>query len=65
MLFEGDGMLCLRVCFVAPLRKRCVYVRDFLLKVGLWNGFDMEVMSGIYDFLYAALLSQGRGIEGC
>lgn len=40
-------------------------VRDFLLKVGLWNGIDMEVMSGIYDFLYAALLSQGRGIDGC
>lgn len=28
----------------------CVCVCDFLLKVGLWNGIDMKVMSGIYGF---------------
>lgn len=43
----------------------CFCERDFILRVGLWNDIDMEVMSGIYGVLYAALLSWGLGIEGC
>lgn len=39
--------------------------RSFLWKVWLRNGIDMEVMSGIYGFLYAALLSQGQDIGWC
>lgn len=43
----------------------CGTMRDFLLKVGLCKGIDMEVTSGIYDFLYATLLSQEQGLECC
>ena len=45
---------------VAP---REVYV-GLPLEGGAVDGIDMEVMSGIYGFSYAALLSQGQGIEG-
>lgn len=50
-------MRSLRVCIVEPVKEVC----DFLLKVWLWYGIDMKVMSGIYGFLHVALLPQGQG----